>query len=85
MRGLAQPATIKANSHVANTTPAPPSSQNAIPPLVVLIISGLLRFASSGSRSTADAEVPFRSIAQSARLILGKIGNKMGYMSGIMP
>jgi hypothetical protein len=45
--GLVQLATIKANSHVANTTPAPPSSQNATPPFVVFIILSL-RFVSSG-------------------------------------
>jgi len=44
---LVQLATIKANCHVANTTPAPPRSQNATPPFVVFIILSL-RFVSLG-------------------------------------
>jgi hypothetical protein len=44
---LVQLATIKANCHVANTTLAPPRSQNATPPFVVFIILSL-RFVSWG-------------------------------------
>ncbi len=46
-RRLVQLATIKANCHVANTTLAPPRSQNATPPFVVFIILSL-RFVSLG-------------------------------------
>jgi hypothetical protein len=67
--GLVQPATIKANSHVANITPAPPSSQNATPPVFVLIILFLL-FVGSGQADNRPLVPTILSVRRSMALVL---------------
>ena len=82
---LVQLATIKANCHVANTTLAPPRSQNATPPFVVFIIMSLRFVIWARQQLAAGAEVPFRAPIQGANLLLRKIGNNMGHLSAMVP